>query len=168
VREARRLDLAVLRLLRTRGHGPRAERAVLVFTRAGEHGLLWQGLCVVGAVIDRRRRPLYLRAMRIVMLAYLANIGLKYVVRRPRPQLKDLPPLSSTVTSLSFPSAHATTSFAAAWALTAGDDGLPRVPVYALAKAMAVSRVYVGVHYPTDIAAGAAFGTALAALLDTE
>jgi membrane-associated phospholipid phosphatase len=142
------------------------ERAVLAFTRAGEHGLLWQGLCLVGAVVDRRRRSLYLRTMRTVMLAYLANIGLKYVVRRPRPQLDGLPPLSSTVTSLSFPSAHSTTSFAAAWALTAADDGLPRGPVYVVAKAMAVSRIYAGVHYPTDIAAGAALGTALAALLD--
>lgn len=164
----RRLDLAVLRLLRTRGHGPRVERAVLVFTRAGEHGLLWQGLCLVGAVVDRPRRGLYLRTMRTVMLAYLANIALKYVVRRPRPRLEGLPPLSSTVTSLSFPSAHSTTSFAAAWALTAGGDGLPRVPLYALAKTMAVSRIYVGVHYPTDIVAGAAFGTALAALLDAD
>ncbi len=161
----RRLDLAVLRLLRTRGHEPRVERAVLIFTRAGEHGLLWQGLCLAGVVVDKPRRPLYLRTMRTVMLAYLANIGLKYVVRRPRPQLEDLPPLSSTVTSLSFPSAHSTTSFAAAWALT-GEGGLPKAPIYALAKAMAVSRIYVGVHYPTDIAAGAAFGTALAELLD--
>jgi membrane-associated phospholipid phosphatase len=162
----RRLDLAVLRLLRTRGHGPGVERAVLAFTRAGEHGLLWQALCLMGALFDRRRRPLYLRGMRTVLLAYLANIALKYVVRRPRPQLDDLPALSSTVTSLSFPSAHSTTSFAAAWALTSGDDGLPVVPVYALAKAMAVSRIYAGVHYPTDIAAGAAYGTALAVLLD--
>lgn len=160
---ARRLDLRILRLLRTFGHERRVERAVLVFTRAGEHGLLWQGLCLVGAVVDKPRRPLYLRTMRTVMLAYLANIGLKYVVRRPRPQLNGLPPLSSTVTSLSFPSAHSTTSFAAAWALT-GNGGLPKVPVYALAKAMAASRIYAGVHYPTDIIAGAAFGTAIAVL----
>ncbi len=165
-RTVRRLDLALLRVLRTRGHEPRVERAVLLFTRAGEHGLLWQGLCLVGAVVDGRRRRLYLRAMRTVMLAYLANIALKYVVRRPRPVLEDLPALSSTVTSLSFPSAHSTTSFAAAWALTRGHDNLPVVPVYALAKAMALSRIYAGVHYPTDILAGAAYGTALASLLD--
>ncbi|HEX2070738.1 MAG TPA: phosphatase PAP2 family protein [Thermoleophilaceae bacterium] len=162
----RRLDLAVLRLLRGHGHRPPVERAVLVFTRAGEHGLLWQVLCLAGVVLDGGRRPRYMRAMRTVMLAYLANIALKYVVRRKRPVLEGLPALSSTVTSLSFPSAHSTTSFAAAWALTRGDEGLPTVPVYALAKAMALSRVYVGVHYPTDIAAGAAFGTAIAALLD--
>ncbi len=164
----RRLDLGVLRLLRTRGHEPRVERAVLIFTRAGEHGLLWQALCLAGALADRERRPLYLRAMRTVMLAYLANIGLKYVVRRPRPSLEGLPPLSSTVTSLSFPSAHSTTSFAAARALTAGEGGLPPLPVYALAKAMALSRIYVGVHYPSDIVAGAALGTAAAELLARE
>lgn len=162
----RRVDLAVLRLLRTRGHGPRAERAVLAFTRAGEHGLLWQALCLAGAVVDLRRRPLYLRAMRTALLAYLANIGLKYVVRRPRPALEGLPALSSTVTSLSFPSAHSTTSFAAARALT-GDGGLPAGPVYALAQAMAASRLYAGVHYPSDVLAGAAFGTALAVLLES-
>lgn len=159
----RRLDLAVLRLLRTRGHGPRTEQAVLVFTRAGEHGLLWQALCLLGAALDGQRRPFYLRTMRTVMLAYLLNIGLKYVVRRPRPRLDDLPALSSTVTALSYPSAHSTTSFAAARALT-GEGGLPKAPVYALAKAMALSRIYAGVHYPSDIAAGAALGTAVAEL----
>jgi membrane-associated phospholipid phosphatase len=163
--DRRAIDLALLRALRTRGHQPGVERAVLAFTRTGEHGLLWLVGCLVGTVVDRRRRPRYLRAIGTVVGAYLANIALKYVVRRRRPVVEGLPALSSTVTKLSFPSAHATTSFAAAWALTAGDGGLSRVPVYAVAKAMAASRVYVGVHYPSDIVAGAAFGTALAVLL---
>jgi membrane-associated phospholipid phosphatase len=157
------LDLTVLRALRTRGHAPAAEQAVLAFTRAGEHGILWQALCLAGAVLDPRRRPTYLRTMGTVMLAYLANIGLKYVVRRPRPRLENLPALSSTVTSLSFPSAHSTTSFAAAHALT-GDGTISMPPVYALASAMAASRVYAGVHYPSDVLAGAALGTAVSVL----
>lgn len=161
----RALDLSLLRLLRTRGHSsPAVERVALAFTRAGEHGLLWQLLCGVGAVLDRSRRPLYLRTMRTVMLAYLVNIALKHVIRRRRPLLDGLPALSSTVTSLSYPSAHATTSFAAARVLTR-DGGLPRLPVYALAKAMALSRIYAGVHYPTDVLAGATLGTAMAELL---
>ena len=158
----RALDLALLRLLRTRGHGPLPEQALLAFTRAGEHGLLWQALCTVGALLDRSRRPLYVRAMRATLLAYLSTIGLKYAVRRPRPVLEGLPALSSTVTSLSYPSAHSTTSFAAAGVLS---QGLPAGPLYACAGAMALSRSYAGVHYPSDIVAGALLGAALGELL---
>ena len=158
----RALDLALLRFLRTRGHARVPERAVLAFTRSGEHGLLWQALCAVGFIFDHRRRALYRRAMRATMLAYLANILLKYVVRRPRPVLDGLPALSSTVTSLSYPSAHSTTSFASAGALA---RGLPAPPLYACAAAMALSRAYAGVHYPSDIVAGAVFGTAVGELM---
>jgi membrane-associated phospholipid phosphatase len=81
-------------------------------------------------------------------------------VRRPRPVLPGLPALSPVVSSLSFPSAHATTSFAAARAYR----GLaPAGALYAAAGAFALSRPYLGVHYPSDVAAGAVFGTALAA-----
>jgi undecaprenyl-diphosphatase len=158
----RALDLAVLRLLRTRGHAPPVERAVLAFTRSGEHGILWLALSAAGALADRSRRALYLRTLRLVVVAYLTNIALKYVVRRKRPRLEGLPPLSSTVTSLSYPSAHSTTSFAAARVLSLA---LPAAPVYACAGAMALSRVYVGVHYPTDVAAGMLLGMAMSELV---
>jgi undecaprenyl-diphosphatase len=158
----RRLDLGLLTLLRTRGHGPATERAVLVFTRAGEHGILWFLVAVAGAVFHGRRRDHYVRAVRVVFLAYLSNIALKHLVRRARPLLAELPALSPTVTELSYPSAHSTTSFAAAAALR---GALPAPPLYATAAAMALSRVYVGVHYPTDVAAGAVFGTALGELI---
>jgi len=158
----RRLDLGLLTLLRTRGHHPAAERAVLAFTRAGEHGVLWYLVAVAGAVGHPRRRDDYMRAARVVFLAYLANIALKHVVRRARPLLEDLPAISPTISELSYPSAHSTTSFAAAAALR---GTLPAPPLYALAGAMALSRVYVGVHYPSDVAAGAVFGTALGELI---
>ena len=158
----RALDLALLRLLRTGAHAAPIERGVLLFTRTGEHGALWLAGSAAGAALDPGRRFLYLRAMRVVVLAYLTNIALKYVVRRRRPLLADLPALSTTVTSLSYPSAHATTSFAAARVLS---RGLPAGPLYACAGAMALSRPYVGVHYPSDVAAGALLGTALGALL---
>lgn len=152
----------LLRFLRTRGHAPEVERAVLALTRAGEHGMLWLAASALGAALDRPRRPLYLRAIRVVVGAYLTNIAMKYAVRRKRPVLEGLPALSSTVTNLSYPSAHSTTSFAAARVLS---RELPAAPLYACAAAMAASRVYAGVHYPTDIAAGAALGTAMTELI---
>ncbi len=155
-RGLRLIDLALLRAVRGAALSPRAERAVLIYTRAGEHGLLWLAVCLAGAAAAPAPA-----AARPVLGAYLLNIALKYVVRRRRPTLENLPALSTTVTSLSYPSAHATTSFAAA-RLLARDCGLPRAPVYAAAAAMGLSRVYVGVHYPSDVAAGAILGTALA------
>ena len=62
----------------------------------------------------------------------------------------------ATPTGLSFPSSHSTSSFAAARAFGAL---LPRAPLYCAAAAMALSRLYLGVHYPSDVAAGAALGT---------
>jgi membrane-associated phospholipid phosphatase len=78
------------------------------------------------------------------------------VVRRPRPDLgPELAPLSPTISSLSYPSGHAATSFAAAGALGRS------VPLYAAAGAMALTRPYLGVHYPSDVIAGALLGWAV-------
>jgi membrane-associated phospholipid phosphatase len=147
------VDRALLRLLRTRGHGPALERAAQLYARAGENGLLW---FAIGALARDRR------AVRVVLGALIANTAVKQVVRRRRPSLPDLPPLASTVSGLSYPSAHAATSFAAAAAL--GRE-LPSLPLYAAAGAMALTRPYLGVHYPSDVVAGAVLGRAIERLL---
>jgi undecaprenyl-diphosphatase len=98
-----------------------------------------------------------------VLGTYVANTVVKFTVRRRRPVLPGLPPLTGTTTGLSFPSAHAATSFAGALAYRR--MGLPAAPLLAAAGAMAASRVYLGVHYPSDVIAGAALGTALAAAI---
>jgi membrane-associated phospholipid phosphatase len=158
----RALDLALLRVLRTRLHQPPFERLVLRFTHLGEHGGLWVAIALLGALIDRRGRPVYLRAARVVLLTYAINTVVKLGIRRARPLLEDLPPLSPTMTGLSYPSAHASTSFAAAAILS---GVLPPRPLRATACAMALSRCYIGVHYPSDVLAGALLGRALARLL---
>ena len=154
----RAADLALLRLLRTRGHGRGAERLVGLYSRAGEHGALWHALALLGLLADSRSRATYLRAIRCVLAAYAVNTGLKYVFRRARPVLEELPWLAPTISGHSYPSAHATMSFAAARVLS---DALPAAQLYAAATAMAASRPYLGVHYPTDVVAGAALGEAM-------
>lgn len=147
-------------MARTRGHIPSAERAVACFSRLGEHGSVWTAIGVAGWALDPPRRPHWRRASTVVSTTYVLNMALKWTVRRPRPELPGLPPLTGTPTKLSFPSAHASTSFAAA--LRYSRLGLPRGPLYALATGMALSRLYLGVHYPSDVLAGAALGTLVA------
>ncbi len=155
------LDLRLLRLARTRGHSPTRDRRVAAFSRLGEHAACWLALGLAGAARDRdpERSAAWRRGVEVVAVAYAANTALKLIVRRPRPLLPGLPALTSTPTGLAFPSAHATTGFAAARTYR----GLTRpTPLYALATALAASRVYLGVHHPSDIAAGAVLGTLIA------
>jgi membrane-associated phospholipid phosphatase len=154
------LDEEVLRWARTRGHSARAERAVARFSRLGEHAGIWLAIGVAGQALDRAQKDRWRRMTRTIALTYGLNTAIKLAVRRRRPQLAGLPPLTDTPTQLSFPSAHASTSFVAAQLFRR--VGLPALPLYALASGLALSRVYLGVHYPSDVLAGALLGSAVA------
>lgn len=155
------VDTAVLRALRAGGHTPATQNAVARFSSLGEHGALWLGISALGAALAPDDRPRFLHAARTILIAYALNQAIKFTVRRPRPRIADAPQLTQTASQLSWPSAHAATSFAGARALS---GLLPTAPLYALATAIAVSRPYLGVHYPSDSLAGAALGTAVAEL----
>ena len=156
------LDTSLLLFARTHGHHPRwVERLIGAYSRTGEHAACWIALGTAGAVRDQdaERRRQWRRGVVIVLGAYAVNYAVKLVVRRPRPELPGLPPLTPTVSRLSFPSAHATTSFAAARAYS---RTAPGAVLYAAAAGFALSRPYLGVHYPSDVLGGAALGTLLA------
>ncbi len=157
-------DLKLLRFMRTRGHHPAAEKAAQALAKSGENGYLWFGIGVIGALVDRRRRRQWGAAAAIGPAAIVLNFGIKLIVRRPRPQLEGLPPLGGAPSSLSFPSAHATASFAAATAMSRIAPEL-RVALFGAAALMAVTRPYLGMHYPSDVVVGAALGTALGAVV---
>jgi membrane-associated phospholipid phosphatase len=151
------LDERLLRLARTRGHTPAADRAVARFSLLGEHAGVWLAIGVAGATLDAERRSEWSRATATVAGMYALNTAIKQVVGRRRPELPGLPPLTPTPTTLSFPSAHASTAFAGARLYA--QLGLPIVPLYALATGLALSRLYLGVHYPSDVLVGAALGS---------
>ena len=122
-------------------------------TYAGTDGALWLAIALVAALVWWRPR-LFAFTLAADAVALLLAEGLKAAIPRARPQLH---PLVARPHSHSFPSGHAATSFACATVLAAA---LPRyrVAFVLLAAAIAWSRVYVGVHYPLDVVAGAALG----------
>lgn len=131
------------------------------FSQLGEHGAVWLAVAAFGAVVDPPNRARWARGGAAVASAYLISTSIKLVVGRRRPVVEDLPHLMTTPTGLSFPSSHASSSFAAARAYA---GLLPSGPLYGAAVAMGLSRLYLGVHYPSDVAAGAAVGTAIGSL----
>ena len=122
---------------------------------------MWLAIGVAGQALDGRRRSRWRRATAAVAGAYVLNTAIKLLVRRPRPRLAGLPALTDTPTQLSLPSAHATTSFTGA--LVYSRLGLPAAPLYGLAGGLSLSRLYLGVHYPSDLLAGALLGSVLGA-----
>jgi undecaprenyl-diphosphatase len=156
----KQLDMKVLRLMRTRGHAPPVEKTAHLISKSGENGYLWFGLGLAGAALDGDRRKQWLLASLIGPFAIGFNFLIKLVARRPRPQLEGLPPLGGAPSSLSFPSAHATASFAAATAMSRLAPEL-KLAFFGAAAVMAVTRPYLGMHYPSDVAAGAVLGTVL-------
>lgn len=129
-------------------------------SRVGTNGLVWIVLGAVAAVA--LRRPVILLLVVVVdVVADVSASGLKEVVGRPRP---DEAHRLVDASGFSFPSGHAATSFACALVLAVA---IPRLAALflALAAAIAFSRLYLGVHYPLDVAGGAALGLAVATAL---
>ena len=157
--KAKRLDLAVLRVMRTRWHGPVPERVATLLSKAGENAYVWFAIGLVGALVDPDRRWQWVVMAFAGPVAIVVNFGIKLIFKRPRPTLDGLPPLGGAPSSLSFPSAHATASFTAATLATRISPDLAPL-AFGLATLMALSRPYLGMHYPSDILAGAALGTA--------
>ncbi len=122
-------------------------------------------IALVAAVVLRRPQVLLL-TLGAAVVADLLTRGLKEAVGRPRPHLPPGEPhrLVGLPSDPSFPSGHAAVCFACATMLALL---VPRLaaPVLVLAAAIAFSRVYVGVHYPVDVLAGAALGAAVAIAL---
>lgn len=155
----RDLDLKLLRWMRTHGHSAGVEDAAVALGKAGNNGLIWLILGATLAIIDSGRWESWLICALLGPVAIGLNYLVKLVVKRPRPVLEGLPPLGGAPSSLSFPSAHATSSFAVATAMCRVDPATSAA--FLVALALALGRPYLGMHYPSDVLAGALIGIAL-------
>lgn len=149
--------------LAKRARGGKADRAIYLLSQAANHSMLWHGINAVDAIFggpDRRRRAVR-RSVIVAVEQALVNGPIKTAVSRRRPDgHEDHPhPLSTPATS-SFPSGHASAAACSATLLTADLGGAP--VWWALAAAVSWTRIHVGVHHASDVAAGVLVGRLMA------
>ena len=140
---------------------PGSRDAAVTLSHIGEHALGWMAIAAVGATVDPARRGRWAMVGVGSFGAHATSVVVKRIVRRRRPDHPTVTVGVGTPSSLSFPSSHATST--TAFALLAGAvSGVPVAP--ALVPLMLASRLALGVHYPSDVLAGATVGAGCAAL----
>ncbi len=138
---------------------------ICTVTVLGNKGFIWLGLLLLLIIYPKTRRLGMVAGLSFLLCVGVAEV-IKNLVMRPRPFLTiaELVPLVKPPHSYSFPSVHTVSSFSVSWILLWSRLGKIRYAVFAFALLMAFSRLYVGVHYPSDVLAGillALLGSAL-------
>ena len=139
---------------------PALNPIVTAITSLGNGGIFWIILTVLLLMFKKTRKIGLCCALGLIFDLLVVNICIKPLVARVRPYvtLPAIVPLGHLSSDFSFPSGHSAGSFAAAWALFRSAKKRYGVPALILALAIALSRLYVGVHYPTDVIAGILIG----------
>ena len=152
-------DYGLLEFISDQFRGGTSDTVWKLITSLGNAGIVWIILGITLLCFRRTRRAgvAVLAALLIGLL--VGNVGLKNLVMRPRPFVThpDLIPLVDPGDQWSFPSAHTLTSFAAAVALYCNYHKAGILAILT-AAAIAFSRLYACVHYPTDVLAGIVLG----------
>ena len=141
-------------------HTPVLDKIMCLITRLGDAGILWILLAAVLLLIPKTRKSGLILAGALVVDALLCNLILKPLVARIRPYDVNtaVQLLVSKPVDYSFPSGHTAASFASVVALFMAEEGKLWKPALVLACLIAVSRLYLYVHYPTDVLGGMVFG----------
>ncbi|MCR5757282.1 MAG: phosphatase PAP2 family protein [Selenomonas sp.] len=124
-------------------------------TVMGNKGLIWLVFLLVLLLYPKTRKLGIVAGLSFILCVGVGEV-LKHTVMRPRPflEIADLVPLVTPSKSSSFPSLHTVSSFSVAWIFLWAPIGKIRYAVFLFAVWMAFSRIYVGVHYPSDILGG--------------
>jgi membrane-associated phospholipid phosphatase len=151
---------ALLAVQNSVGSLPGAVSAARGMSHFGEHALGWIAIGGIGALVDADRREKWASVAVGAVGAHAASIVVKRISRRRRPTHPSVRIGVSTPSKFSFPSSHATSTTAAAL-LIGRATGLPVAA--AIVPSMLVSRLVLGVHYPSDVVVGSALGALSAA-----
>jgi len=157
------LDHDLLDALQERLRHPWLDKLLGAVTHLGDLGAVW----ILGAValFWVHRRESLLLIFGIALCALVCNLLMKPLFRRSRPfeRSDEIDVLIAEPSDRSFPSGHTMASFTAAALLYSVFGGWVGGFALLLAALIAFSRLYLGVHYPSDVLAGALFGAVLGA-----
>lgn len=156
------IDIGILEFIQTYLRCDLLDMAMPFITRLGDGGILWICCSLLLLILPRTRKAGAAMAVSLGLEVLCCNVLLKPFVARIRPCDVDLAVqlLIPHPEGFSFPSGHTGASFAAASALYFGRSRL-RAPAFVLAALIGFSRLYLYVHYPTDVLAGALLGIML-------
>lgn len=159
------MELQILDVLQTI-HNPVLDIIMCAITRLGDAGIIWILLCIVLLILPKTRKSGVVLMAALLVDPVVCNVILKPLVHRIRPfDVKTgIELLVKRPTDYSFPSGHTAASVASVMALYLAGEKKIWVPALVLAVLIAFSRLYLYVHYPTDVLGGMIIGIAAGAI----
>ena len=161
-------DLPILDWIAANIWCPVLDVAMPIITMFGDAGIFWIAVSVLFMITKKHRKTGIGMALALVMGLLICNIWLKPTVARIRPYdfqmeyfMKEIPLLAGTMHDFSFPSGHTIASFEGAVVILLNNKKLGIAAVI-LAVLIAFSRLYLYVHYPTDVLFSIVLGTIFA------
>ena len=163
-------DLPILDWIAANLWCPVLDVAMPIITLLGDAGIFWIAVAVLFIFMKKYRKTGIGMMLALMMGLLICNIWLKPTVARIRPYdfqmeyfMKEIPLLAGAMHDFSFPSGHTIASFEAAVVILLNNKKLG-IPAMILAVLIAFSRLYLYVHYPTDVIFSVFLGSAFALL----
>lgn len=163
------LDGGFLLFLQESVRNPMLDSLMKFITALGNGGMIWIGATILLLIPKKTRSIGMMSAVALLGSLIINNNIIKNIVQRPRPfvTFTDLQIIIPTPSEYSFPSGHTSSSFAAAAVFYRHLPKKLGLPSVILAGLIGFSRLYVGVHYPTDVIAGVIMGILLSYLAES-
>ena len=154
------IDSSILLFIQESVRSPFITPAVTFITSLGNAGIIWIIMSLLLMIPPKTRKIGCMSILALLFSLLINNLLLKNLVRRTRPYdcISALVPLVPKPLDYSFPSGHTGSSFAAAWVMYRSLPKKAGIPVLVLAVLIGLSRLYVGVHYPSDVLTGVLTG----------
>lgn len=159
-------DVTILEWITANLHGTFLVPLFYAITVLGDLGLIWLAYAGYLRFKEKRAKEAFLILIALLLTSFLTDVIIKNIIARPRPfeTYTTIIPALIRPHSFSFPSGHSATSFACAMMIGLMDPSR-RLPAFVIATLIAISRMVLCVHYPSDIIAGALLGCLVSYLI---